>query len=1502
MPVLSNACQVHHRRRELRDGAALSLYMRVCRLVICGLIFSLTLLMSSILQANTAYAQTFWDNFKRDAERAIGKVLSGETDEENLGGNGDPQTPRYDPPWIREIQSRLARSGFDPGPINGAYHSETINAIRAFQQNAGLPVDGRPTPSLMRALRAASQAPPRTQTASPTRQPDLNRDRTAVADTQRMLNQLGYNAGVVDGLYGKKTGNAIRAFQRDRGLPAGSDVTPQLLAQLSQATQGQGGRPGTIASPQTARAPSATDSASQGGGLIARAPSTGAAATAPPADTAALAQRFGLRTIHGRPVIQDRYAGGEEILSDQDRTALNRFFELIRLRLNPEAGQYVPPSGSTDGRNPPTDRGLSIFSDKKALCLANLFLSDAQKEQVLGEQTPRFNRVRNIQFRGWKGTGRNEFEVDRARERFATRFLPQIVADAPQLPLEFVYISRVHLEKYDPQRGGFPMLGVPHSTGTIGSAGRELELPRTQCMESVNEARYLPFATELPTLWSLDPETAEQQIISRIPVDQNVGYTQLRKAFAATVFTLSAAPSANVASNRQDVQNLVPLKVTVNSFALYEDPRLGRLLHTFDLDAPAPSVLLSGVPDSVPQHQRMVLDEEAVTLLLLKEQGDVLDREAWEVLARRQARNDQDFYDKKVTRVVLGRHIQDTLKSYDPMYTPFFPRGVQIAHDRHLTDEQLAVFKQWSLKRAAMLPDRFVVHGSLDRDRNSGGFLLTMGQSGGSRKPSKVVAGLLQRGYVPGQIVIPDFDARQQGVNFDATFTTGGGKVRIPVLVLANLLKSYQPNVTLEQLEKLYGKGRWNYPIEMELLVERTETFDIAEGAITSYGGEQHEGLAIVAQPTALRVLGNDGSEVLYEQAYQIAALDPNQTSTGSLAVSEPSGEKMPFSAEVADLLMAMFLPEALDQAALERMILARWHYETSFNRGTEKPQWGRFFVEGKPKPDAQQRAELAPSFKDWTLKRAQALPNVVTVVFPQVQTIEPGPMRLGSSLFDYRFSFAPMGRETRDCRSKARRTSRSKPALAETYDRACAFLENASTIFGREIYIGGVTGGSARDLSLEQRTVHLRKFPRELPQGVGPRMKCGGAIYDQDNYCFGMHDELKGDLLGQKVELDDVLVIDKEVVIPDNRPDVTARRSADTAVELDVEIVGVRRVDRLPPHPFLAAYRRYEDFVEKAGLGPKSAGGQWTDAFEQKSVPLFLLDARVREARLVENKSRQVIAELALQEPRAPDTSLLKIVEPERIAAPSEPFGPDVIGLRLGMSFDEADKIIREQINVGRVMHADRVWQTKAATGNIEPYTSGRLYEAEDGGEVIIIYDEPPAAPEVVLGLGRRVSFRNGKAPPAAVFASLENKYGKAHSPDPASGGLGQVWFEGAKTGENPNHWCVPNFNPGAKLDIWRNTDGSSTNWNQSMLKGHLRYAPELTCYGCNDDPSSLTECATGLLAIFETRQSDQWDDLVIRLFDQRIYAEQFQESKRLIEKGEGGVSAVDTGLDLKL
>ncbi|TDI66243.1 MAG: hypothetical protein E2O89_01420, partial [Alphaproteobacteria bacterium] len=77
------------------------------------------------------------------------------------------------------------------------------------------------------------------QPGAATSQSSYNHDKQMVADAQRMLNQLGYNAGAIDGQYGIKTRVAITAFHQDRGLPAGGNVTPQLVAQLSTATQGQ---------------------------------------------------------------------------------------------------------------------------------------------------------------------------------------------------------------------------------------------------------------------------------------------------------------------------------------------------------------------------------------------------------------------------------------------------------------------------------------------------------------------------------------------------------------------------------------------------------------------------------------------------------------------------------------------------------------------------------------------------------------------------------------------------------------------------------------------------------------------------------------------------------------------------------------------------------------------------------------------------------------------------------------------------------------------------------------------------------------------------------------------------------------------------------------------------------------------------------------------------------------------------------------------------------------
>jgi len=57
-------------------------------------------------------------------------------------------------------------------------------------------------------------------------------DRTKIKEAQMLLNNKGYNAGVVDGIIGKKTRKAIRQFQKDQRIKADGTLTESLLAKL----------------------------------------------------------------------------------------------------------------------------------------------------------------------------------------------------------------------------------------------------------------------------------------------------------------------------------------------------------------------------------------------------------------------------------------------------------------------------------------------------------------------------------------------------------------------------------------------------------------------------------------------------------------------------------------------------------------------------------------------------------------------------------------------------------------------------------------------------------------------------------------------------------------------------------------------------------------------------------------------------------------------------------------------------------------------------------------------------------------------------------------------------------------------------------------------------------------------------------------------------------------------------------------------------------------------
>lgn len=53
-----------------------------------------------------------------------------------------------------------------------------------------------------------------------------------IIQVQEKLNKLGYNCGKADGIIGKKTKDAIKAFQKDNGLVADGIIGPKTLKAL----------------------------------------------------------------------------------------------------------------------------------------------------------------------------------------------------------------------------------------------------------------------------------------------------------------------------------------------------------------------------------------------------------------------------------------------------------------------------------------------------------------------------------------------------------------------------------------------------------------------------------------------------------------------------------------------------------------------------------------------------------------------------------------------------------------------------------------------------------------------------------------------------------------------------------------------------------------------------------------------------------------------------------------------------------------------------------------------------------------------------------------------------------------------------------------------------------------------------------------------------------------------------------------------------------------------
>ena len=144
---------------------------------------------------------------------------------------------------VSTLQAKLNALGYDCGAMDGIFGSKTYAAVVAFQKANGLAVDGIVGPETWAKLgyvctTAVTTAPAAATSAVMTtisgNMPLITKGSTgnAVKALQARLNELGYDCGKVDGIFGEKTLAAVKAYQADHALLVDGKVGKQTWGAL----------------------------------------------------------------------------------------------------------------------------------------------------------------------------------------------------------------------------------------------------------------------------------------------------------------------------------------------------------------------------------------------------------------------------------------------------------------------------------------------------------------------------------------------------------------------------------------------------------------------------------------------------------------------------------------------------------------------------------------------------------------------------------------------------------------------------------------------------------------------------------------------------------------------------------------------------------------------------------------------------------------------------------------------------------------------------------------------------------------------------------------------------------------------------------------------------------------------------------------------------------------------------------------------------------------------
>jgi N-acetylmuramoyl-L-alanine amidase len=131
-------------------------------------------------------------------------------------------------PAVRDVQRRLKRVAAPDLSVDATFGARTLEAVRRFQRERGLDADGIVGPHTWRELVEAGWSLGDRLLWQSRRM--LRGD--DVRDLQHRLNQLGFDAGPEDGIFGPLLRAAVEEFQRNVGIDVDGVAGPETVGAL----------------------------------------------------------------------------------------------------------------------------------------------------------------------------------------------------------------------------------------------------------------------------------------------------------------------------------------------------------------------------------------------------------------------------------------------------------------------------------------------------------------------------------------------------------------------------------------------------------------------------------------------------------------------------------------------------------------------------------------------------------------------------------------------------------------------------------------------------------------------------------------------------------------------------------------------------------------------------------------------------------------------------------------------------------------------------------------------------------------------------------------------------------------------------------------------------------------------------------------------------------------------------------------------------------------------